>query len=83
MDFNDILVSLIAAVFLGLALWWILFRGGADRLDGSWLSIFLIGGIPKSSRGWNADSFKLLALAAFTAAVFYLLVKVVLYLVGE
>ena len=83
MNPTEILVCLICAVVLGLALWWILFRGGANRLDGSWLSILLIGGIPKSSRGWNADSFKLIALAAFAVAVLFLIVKVVLYLVGE
>ena len=83
MNPEDILTSIVSVFVLGVLLWFVFFRGGADRLDGSWLSIFLIGGIPKSSRGWNADSFKLIALAAFAAVLFYLLVKVVLYLVGE
>ncbi len=83
MDFNDILTGLAAVIVLGVLLWWIFSRGGADRMDGSWLGMFFVGGIPRSKHGWNADSFKLYALATFAAAVIYLIVKVVLALMGE
>ena len=75
---TEILVGAIVAMVLGVVLWWIIFRGGADWLDGTWLGMLFVGGIPKSSRGWNADSFKLYALFALIAALLYFIVKAVL-----
>ena len=83
MESSDILVSLVGVVVLGLVLWWVLFRGGADWLGGTWLGMFFHGGIPTSSRGWNADSYKLLVIAMFVVALIALIAKVILNAVGE
>lgn len=65
----DIILHVIYYIGLVVVFWWILFRGGADYLDGTILGMLFARGIPKSSRGWNADSFKLLVVAMIAAAV--------------
>jgi len=67
MGTGEIISFSVFFILLGIFIWWTLFRRGADYLDGTWLGMFLMGSHPKSRPPWNADSYRLWAIALLVA----------------
>ncbi|MDP8239988.1 MAG: hypothetical protein P9X24_12930 [Candidatus Hatepunaea meridiana] len=72
---DDIIVLVVGLFIATILAYWILTKGGAEWLEGSFLGIFFQ---PHPSR-WSAESYKLWALAKLLIALIALIIGIFLY----